>query len=85
MRSPVSLFIRDLKSGLIWYARFLKPSTFRYEATKSTGIEVKGKKYDEPMLQTILLSHEFVYSTTTPTLRGIIAADAGLIVLKYNV
>ncbi len=44
MRAPVSLFIRNLKAGSVWYVRFLNPSTNRYEATRSTGVEVKGKK-----------------------------------------
>jgi integrase len=43
MRTPVSLFIRDLKAGPVWYVRFLNPSTNRYEATRSTGVQVKGK------------------------------------------
>jgi len=44
MRAPVSLFIRDLKVGPVWYARFLNPATNEYEATRSTGVKVKGSK-----------------------------------------
>jgi hypothetical protein len=43
MRSPFSLFIKHLKSGAVWYARFYNPSTKEYSITRSTGVKCSGK------------------------------------------
>jgi integrase len=43
MRSSVSLFKKHLKTGPVWYARFLNPATQEYEVTRSTGVPVQGK------------------------------------------
>ncbi len=56
MRSSVSLFIRNLESGPVWYARFLNPATNQYEVTKSTGIEARGKKGRQQEAYNVALS-----------------------------
>lgn len=43
MRSPFSLFIKHLKSGAVWYARFYNPTTKEYSVTRSTGVKCSGK------------------------------------------
>lgn len=44
MRSPFSLYKKNLKSGIYWYARFFNPKTKTYSITRSTGIPCTGKK-----------------------------------------
>jgi len=44
MRSPFSLYVKKLKSGPVWYARFYDPATDKYSITRSTGIPCTGKK-----------------------------------------
>ena len=43
MRSPFSLYVKNLKSGPIWYARFTHENG-DYAGSVSTGIPVTGKK-----------------------------------------
>jgi integrase len=63
MRAPVSLFIRDLKSGQVWYARFLNPATNEYEATRSTGVKVKGNRggMAEAFQRALLMAEEISF------------------------
>ncbi|MFP3090729.1 hypothetical protein LQZ21_10430 [Treponema sp. TIM-1] len=44
MRSPFSLYKKPTQSGVFWYARFWNDKAGKYSETRSTGIEVAGKK-----------------------------------------
>lgn len=44
MRSPFSLYEKQLKSGAVWYARFYNSVTQKYSITRSTGVPCTSKK-----------------------------------------
>jgi len=43
-RKPFTLYKKETKSGLVWYARYWDETTQRYAATRSTGVPAEGKK-----------------------------------------
>ncbi len=43
-RSPYSIYKKETKSGLVWYARFWNEKTRKYSIDRATGILVEGKK-----------------------------------------
>ena len=44
MRYPFTLFKFKSKNGLIWHARFWDESLQKYASSRTTGIQVEGKK-----------------------------------------
>jgi hypothetical protein len=44
MRSPFSLYVKQLKTGAVWYARFYNSNTQKYSITRSAGIPCTTKK-----------------------------------------
>ncbi len=44
MRSPFSLYVKKLKSGPFWYARFYNPTTNEYSISRSTGVPCVGQQ-----------------------------------------
>ena len=60
MRCPFSLYEKQTKKGLVWYARFWNEKARKYTLTRSTEIYVEGKKKrrseaESPYLQKIYL------------------------------
>jgi len=43
-RKPFTLYKKETKSGLVWYARYWDEATQRYALTRSTGVPAEGKK-----------------------------------------
>jgi integrase len=44
-RKPFTLYKKETKTGLVWYARFWDENSRRYAVTRSTGIPVEGKRF----------------------------------------
>ena len=44
IRSPFSLYMKKLKSGAIWYARFYNPTTNEYSVSRSTCFPCVGQQ-----------------------------------------
>ena len=43
-RKPFTLYKKETKSGIVWYARFWDEASRRYAVARSTGIHVEGKR-----------------------------------------
>ena len=43
-RKPFTLFKKETKSGVVWYARFWDENSRRYACVRSTGVLAEGKK-----------------------------------------
>lgn len=43
-RHPFTLYKKTTNYGLVWYVRFWNEAAGKYTVTRSTGIEVSGKK-----------------------------------------